>query len=496
LAEKDAPGEKVGGPREGDPANAVPEPAPFRGDDDAVPRFRTDLRVERGASPALYDVTDPASGRRFTLYEFELAIARMLDGRRKVAEVVASGARLGIPMDAEGLYKFVRQMWHYGFLAPPGAGDALAGHGVGEGGTWDAREPWDEATRTLFQTGQRLLRLGRNADAASYFEAVLDAQPGNPEAAEMLALIARGGSLAAGPIGADRPDGAPAAPSSPPRSRAPLAVAVLVAVIVGGGAAAYLVSRSTPLPAAPPSPPPVSTAPPSVAPPVPAPAPASPTAPAWRTAAVERRSHPALAEVVAPGEGELTWSKAPDAPVALGEKVGVVRVAVLGGRKDAALHRRVAELEKLAAKDPAYRDRLERARRDERRAAARRKTKALKLVAPAAGLLSRAPEPGGRAEAGERLARIVDPAAWQLAVTLGGPEPAADAACEVVGDVPDDRAACRIAGRSHAGDRTEVVAEVAAADAPWLARTATAWVRLAPAGTPLAAPPAVAPPAR
>jgi len=82
LAEKDAPGEKVGGPREGDPANAVPEPAPFRGDDDAVPRFRTDLRVERGASPALYDVTDPASGRRFTLYEFELAIARMLDGRR------------------------------------------------------------------------------------------------------------------------------------------------------------------------------------------------------------------------------------------------------------------------------------------------------------------------------------------------------------------------------------------------------------------------------
>jgi hypothetical protein len=269
---------------------------------------------------------------------------------------------------------------------------------------------------------------------------------------------------------------------------------VLAAVIVGGGAAAYLVSRSAPLPAALPPPSSVSTAPPQVIPP--APAPAAPAAPAWRTAAVERRSHPALAEVVAPGEGDLTWSKAPDAPVALGEKVGVVRVAVLGGRRDAALHRRVAELEKLAAKDPAYRDRLERARRDERRAAARRKTKALKLVAPAAGLLSRAPEPGGRAEAGERLARIVDPAAWQLAVTLGGSEPAADAACEVVGDVPDDRAVCRIAGRSHTDDRTEVVAEVAAADAPWLSRAATAWVRLAPAGTPLAAPPAVAPPAR
>ncbi|HET8541153.1 MAG TPA: hypothetical protein VFL83_14860, partial [Anaeromyxobacter sp.] len=56
-----------------------PEPAPFR-PEDVVPFFRLDLRVARGASPGLFEVSDPASGKSFTLYEFELAVARMLDG--------------------------------------------------------------------------------------------------------------------------------------------------------------------------------------------------------------------------------------------------------------------------------------------------------------------------------------------------------------------------------------------------------------------------------
>jgi hypothetical protein len=460
----------------------VPEPPPF-GPEDAVPRFRTDLQVRRGATPALFDVSDPVTERKFTLYEFELAIARMLDGRRKVSEVVESGARLGIPMDVGALYKFVRQMWHYGFLAPPG--EAGRGDALGEAGTWDTRQPWDEATRTLFQTGQRLMRLGRNADAAGYFEAVLDAHPANPEATEMLALIARGGSLAAVPLGETRPQDVPAAPREAPRRRRSMAlllVAVAVAV-VALGAIALLVPPGAPERAVAP---PAAPAPVVVAPaPPPPPAPAAPASPAWRTAPVERRTHPPLAELVAPADGDLAWTAAADARVAKGQKVGAVRVALGAGRKDAALAKRVAELEKLAAQDPVYRDFLEKARRDLRRTAARRKTRAVPLVAPVAGILARAPEAAGSAAAGERVARVLDPAAWQFAAAVDGPEPGPDAACEVVGDVATERAACRLLSRVRAGERTEVLAEVTAADAPWIARAASLWLRIAGASPPL-----------
>lgn len=481
--------ESTGG--EGAASPSVPEPTPF-GPGDVVPRFRTDLHVQRGATPALFDVSDPLSGRKFTLYEFELAVARMLDGRRKVSEVVESGARLGIPLDAGALYKFVRQMWHYGFLSAPGAGTVLGEHGVGEGGTWEDREPWDEATRSLFQTGQRLMRLGRNADAAGYFEAVLDAHPANPEATEMLALIARGHSLAATTLGESRAEVVPAAPRQAPRRRRSLAVLVAgVALAVAAlGVIALLVPPGTPeqrasAPAAPapatdPRPPPPAEA-----------LPAPPAPPAWRTAPVERRSHPPVAELLAPSEGEVAWTAAADAPVAKGQQVAVLRVVVAAGRKDAALVKRVAELERLASHDPVYRDFLEKARRDLRKAAARRRTRPVPLVAPAAGILARAPEGAGAAAAGERLARVLDAARWQLAVTVDGSEPAADAACEVVGDVQSDRAACRIVARVRAGDRLELLVEVPAASAPWVARAASPWVRIAPGA---AAPPAAAAP--
>jgi hypothetical protein len=379
-------------------------------------------------------------------------------------------------------------MWHYGFLAPPAPAGAER---LAEGGTWDSREQWGEETRALFQTGQRLMRLGRNADAASYFEAVLDGHPGNPEATEMLAVIARGQSLAAAPLGERGPEVAPPAPPepapavpappAPARRRAPWLALAAATLLVAGGAAAFLLTRRAPAP-----PPPAPVVAPAAAPPPAAPAPAAPAAPAWRTAKVERRTHPPAAELVSPAGGDFAWTAASDAKVAKGERVGELRVEVAGGRKDAALAKRVAELEALAAKDPVYRDFLDKARRDLRRAEAKRKTRPVPLLAPAAGLLARAPEPGGRAEEGERLARILDPSVWSLAALVDGPEPAADAACEVVGDVSADRAPCRLASRSSAGERTEVVADVPAAAAPWIARAASLWLRVAPAGTPRA----------
>lgn len=442
---------------------------------DAVPRFRADLCVERGASGGLYDVSDPATGRRFTLYEFELSIARMLDGRRAAADVVEHGVRLGIPVDLGSLHKFVRQLWHYGFLAPQGtpAGDP--------GGTWPAREAWDEATRALFQSGLRLLRAGRGADAAAYFEAVLDAHPADAEATEMLAVASRGKAPAPAPEVGE--EGEPPARRAARPRRALLVAGVLGAAVAGAGI--VLALRAPPVPAPPPaSPSPALAASAGAPPPPPAPAPA---APRWRSAPIEALRHPPLAELVAPAAGTARWRKAPGAVVARGEVVA--ELGEEGGARAprADLARRVAELEALAAQDPVYRDFLEKARREARRAA-RGPARAAPLVAPADGLLELAEGGGPRARKGEVLGRVLDPARWRLDAVLEGAPPPLDAACEVEGEA-GARAPCRIVEAAAAGDaRTALAAELAAADATRLGHAASLRVREGPPPTALASP--------
>jgi hypothetical protein len=459
----------------------VPEPRPF-GPEDVAPRFRGDLRVARGSSAAFFDVTDPATGRTFTLYEFELAIARMLDGRRSVAQVIASGERLGIPIDVRSLHQFVRQMWQYGFLAPPGAAPAPRS----AGSTWGARERWDDETRALFQGGQRLMRLGRNAEAAAYFEAMLDANPANAEAQEMLALIARGHSLAVGRTLDGAAEAWPVPPARAPLHRHPAVIAgAVVGVALLGLGAIALLSPFGPAERAALSPPSATSG--TAAPGLPA-----PPAAVARTLPVERRAHPPVADVVAPAAGELVWGRAPDAPVTRGERLGAVRAAGAAGAEEERLARRVAELERLAAQDPIYGEFLERARRDLRDAAGRRPPRIVAVVAPAAGLLARAARPGGHAALGERLARIVDPAVWHLAAVPGEGDAPVEPACEVVGDTAAERAPCRVVGRVRAGARTELLVEVGAADAPWVGTTGTLWLRLVPAPPP--APPGAASP--
>ncbi|HET8539556.1 MAG TPA: hypothetical protein VFL83_06765, partial [Anaeromyxobacter sp.] len=461
---------------------------------DVVPFFRLDLRVARGASPGLFEVSDPASGKSFTLYEFELAVARMLDGRRKVSEVVESGVRLGIPVDVQGLHKFARQMWHYGFLAPPGAPGEAQG---GPDATWQEREPWDDATRALYQTGLRLVRLGRPADAAGYFEAILAARPSFTEATEMLALIAQGRSVAATPLGAPGGVGAPAegraAQAAPPPQRARRAalVAAALTVAVAGG----VVVRVRPAPSAPgPSPAAVAAAVALPSPPSPAPEPGTPR---WRSAPVDARRHPALAEVVAPGSGAVRWSKATGAAVRAGERIGEIRVETAAAPRPE-LAREIAELERLAAQDPVYGDFLEKARR-ERRRASRGRARAVPLVAPAAGELARPVDGARRADKGAALARIVDPGAWHLGAVLYAAAPPPGAACEVVGDTSADRAACTLvaaveqAGGDAGAPRAVITVEVSAAAAPWLGRAQSPYVRLAPPGAPPAPTPGAAP---
>jgi len=457
---------------EGDPGSA-PEsaPAPLT-PRDPVPRFRADLRVARGASPGLLDVTDPLRGRTFTLYEFELGVARLLDGRRPASEVVTAGVRLGIPIDLRGLDVFVRQMWRYGFLAPEGTSPEPRD----VPGTWAAREPWDEATRALFQTGVRLLRNGRGGDAAGYFEAVLDAHPGNAEATEMLALVASGRPFAASAVGAALArEGAP-----PRRARRGLAigVAAFAAFVAGTGLAAYFRSRPGAVPAE-------SSAASRDGVPAPAAAPEAPPEPplpAWRAAPVEARLRARLADLVAPRSGGVRWKKRANAPVRKGERLGEVRVEVDGGASPE-LARRIAELERLAAQDPVYRDFLERARREQRRASQGR-TRAVALIAPAAGILSLPPGLARRADEGAVLGWIADPTRWRLAIVLEGDPPPLDAECEVLGDAPDQRAPCRLVDATPGkGGRATATAEVAEPAAPWIGRVRSPRVRLAAPGT-------------
>ena len=55
-----------------------------------------------------------------------------------------------------------------------------------EGSLWAPRQKWDEGLRNLFQSGLRLYRQGRYAEAIAYFEAMVAQDAENPEALELL----------------------------------------------------------------------------------------------------------------------------------------------------------------------------------------------------------------------------------------------------------------------------------------------------------------------
>jgi hypothetical protein len=83
-----------------------------------LPRFRTDLKVMR-QDRGVVEVSDPLSGKRFSLYDFEFALAKLLDGEITAAQVIVQGNGAGIPVTIESLSKFVRQLRAFGFLVVP-----------------------------------------------------------------------------------------------------------------------------------------------------------------------------------------------------------------------------------------------------------------------------------------------------------------------------------------------------------------------------------------
>ena len=150
-----------------------------------LPRFRADLVVGPEAEGALLRVEDPLTARHLSLHDFELSLARMLNGQRTTVEVVAAAERLGIPIDGSSLGQFISLLEAEGFVEPPGSPPALTEP------QRPPRTPWSAEVRERYQHGLKATREGHYVEAARAFEAVLAADPGNPEAAERLAEVER-----------------------------------------------------------------------------------------------------------------------------------------------------------------------------------------------------------------------------------------------------------------------------------------------------------------
>ncbi len=455
---------------------SAPPPAPL-GLEAVVPLFRSDLLTERGPTPVLWLVSDPAGGKKFSFYEFELSVARMLDGRRRAAEVLASADRLGIPVDLEGLGQFIRQLELYGFLAAPGSPHPSLGDGA------RGRTAWDEETRTLYRAGVRLMHLGRPKEASGYFTTILEAHPENEQAAELLAAIGQGLLLEARPLGAPAAGSGAAAAPGKRRPAAAVWLAAAAGVLLAAALLALLLRR----PEAP-TPPqiagaaaPAQAGPPAVGTPPP---PAAPPSARWRGAPVERRWRPVAATVVAPAAGAFTWRPDLGRALAAGEPLGTLRIPDPEAPPTPAQQARLEELGRLSAQDPVYREFLEREQAE--LAAARARGREVPVKATAAGLLRRVAGPAAQVARAEVLAQLLDPGAWRLEVEPPEPPPL-DAACEVAGDAEADRASCRVL--EVGGGKGGRVVTLAVDGAPWLEQARAPYVRLGPPPRPPGAPP-------
>lgn len=145
--------------------------------EDKVPRLRGDLVVEKvKRSRVLFHVRDPKTGRAFTFTDTEVSVARMLDGRRQVKEVIENADKLGIEVTLDALQHFIKQLKSFRFI------DA----DLDDGKTaWPKRAPWTEEERQLYQATMKKLREGQYAEALSFAQSL---ESVDPKKAEVQAL--------------------------------------------------------------------------------------------------------------------------------------------------------------------------------------------------------------------------------------------------------------------------------------------------------------------
>jgi hypothetical protein len=231
----------------------------------------------------------------------------MLDGKRSISELLENCRRLGIPTTIDSLDKFFLQLERDGLLGA-GASEAPT--------TWATRAQWDSSVRSLFQSGIRLLRMGKHDEAAGYFEALLQEDPNNVEARELLAMASQPNVESAPPPSPIASQLAPPAsiPQTPPVMPAPSTsmrtalIAVGAVACIAIAAMVWIVARMTTQSSTPPVAAVVST-PAAVAPPQTPPAVTERAAPA---PVATERSGQELQRPVAPTEAAGDKPAAPE----------------------------------------------------------------------------------------------------------------------------------------------------------------------------------------
>src|SRR3954471_169532 len=121
----------------------------------STPRIRSDLQATPTEEGGIkyFDVSDPRSGARMRLYDFEWLIAERMDGRRGYDEVASwARERLGIAPSAGDLEDYARRLGEFGFFE-------------GDGESSDLRAGADEST--LVASAPLLASAGNGAGKAT-----------------------------------------------------------------------------------------------------------------------------------------------------------------------------------------------------------------------------------------------------------------------------------------------------------------------------------------
>lgn len=144
---------------------------------DRVPALRPDLVIAKLVpSGEVLEVFDPKRGRGFSLLDFEISLARLLDGKRTAAEVLERAQALAIPLKLETLRAFLQQLIAYQFID----------HRVKEGTTtWPKRTAWAPEVRELYLRALKGLRSGNPHEARVELDALKRLDPSNLEAAAL-----------------------------------------------------------------------------------------------------------------------------------------------------------------------------------------------------------------------------------------------------------------------------------------------------------------------
>src|SRR3954471_7994428 len=88
----------------------------------STPRIRSDLQATPTEEGGIkyFDVSDPKSGARMRMYDFEWLIAERMDGRRPFDEVASwARGRLGAARSASALEEYARRLRDLGFFDIP-----------------------------------------------------------------------------------------------------------------------------------------------------------------------------------------------------------------------------------------------------------------------------------------------------------------------------------------------------------------------------------------